>query len=447
MEKVRLILFVFICTISIVSCEKEEETKNSVKISINNPETVSGTNNKLALSVEGTKARIYWEPNDYIKMINSSNGNVTLQYTGSIQDTSATFNVTDGTMTDGNYIGFRPVTATGNQYNNIVYTAPEYYTIDAADVEGYLTDNLLMYTATKYEHGTDGGATFNPAMSVLEIPLKTQTGEFVIKNIVLTPKYGTGGGSNAFIQSAKLPDVINGLTSLTDITYRDTITYEFSGEGMLVGTTGATVKLIVWSNTAVSNLEGYVISINNGDCNKKVTRSAFLNTKYYQFGDLAIADDIVHPSVGDTIAGGYVFYIFQPGEAGYVTNQTHGLVCTLSNLPEKYQWGCVDTDINASDSAIGTGLTNTIKIVNAGCGGAALACYNLVENGYTDWFLPSIKELIALRENILFSSMEGGGYWSSTEVDEDEAYRIPWSAVGTVTYKIDFLFVRPIRQF
>jgi hypothetical protein len=78
----------------------------------------------------------------------------------------------------------------------------------------------------------------------------------------------------------------------------------------------------------------------------------------------------------------------------------------------------------ATGTAIGTGLANTTVIVGQVVGavtctsGAARTCYDLVEGGYSDWYLPSRDELNKLYLNQ--AAIGGFGYlyyWSSSEFD------------------------------
>ncbi|MHC1703313.1 MAG: hypothetical protein AB9846_05340 [Tenuifilaceae bacterium] len=118
-------------------------------------------------------------------------------------------------------------------------------------------------------------------------------------------------------------------------------------------------------------------------------------------------------SIGATYAGGIVFYIDSTGQ--------HGLVCATSDQNSGAQWGCYESSISGADGTeIGTGKQNTIDIVN-GCstsGIAARLCYDLVLNGYSDWFLPSKDEqhemYINLR-NAGIGNFAEGTYWSSSE--------------------------------
>jgi hypothetical protein len=149
--------------------------------------------------------------------------------------------------------------------------------------------------------------------------------------------------------------------------------------------------------------------------------------------------------IGDFHAGGIVFYL--DGNGG-------GLVCAEADFESKVEWGCYDTLIGGTSSAIGSGAANTAKIV-AGCdqsGTAARICNDLVWEGYSDWFLPSKDELDLMYKNLHkkgIGDFKADYYWSSTEANHEKAWQIgfPIGMHGGFD-KMDFLcYARPVRAF
>lgn len=148
--------------------------------------------------------------------------------------------------------------------------------------------------------------------------------------------------------------------------------------------------------------------------------------------------------IGETYAGGVVFYL--NGSGG-------GIVAAAADAPSTYPWGCYSGGGGsaANGTAIGTGLSNT----NAGClssGTAADYCYNLVQGGYSDWYLPSRDELqlmythrIAIGGFTLTTT-----YWSSTIGSNSSFFALPVNfSTGNSgdDYKNSGYKVRPVRNF
>lgn len=124
--------------------------------------------------------------------------------------------------------------------------------------------------------------------------------------------------------------------------------------------------------------------------------------------------------------GGIIFYLDASGK--------HGLVCAPQDQSTGSQWhhgAFIKT--KSLDSIVGSGKANTTKIVvSQGVEPyAAQLCYDLVLNGFSDWYLPSKEEL-----SLMFSNIGRGGkgpnkevgnfasdfYWSSTELDLNFAW-------------------------
>jgi hypothetical protein len=152
-------------------------------------------------------------------------------------------------------------------------------------------------------------------------------------------------------------------------------------------------------------------------------------------------------SIGISYAGGIIFDLDSSGQ--------HGMVCAPSDQGG-YLWGCFNVSIPGTSSSVGSGSTNTAIIV-ANCLErpiAASVCSDLVLNGYSDWFLPSIGELSLMLSRLHSQGIGGfgqGWYWSSTQhiSDWSTVYYIPfaWGSVGDIRKDYDYLRVRAVRAF
>jgi hypothetical protein len=195
-------------------------------------------------------------------------------------------------------------------------------------------------------------------------------------------------------------------------------------------------------------------SLNAGSLKLRVSTSG--DTLYSGGGNYVIIPGISAANtpltIGMSYGGGKIAYIFAPGDPGYVPGETHGLISATSDQSTSIEWynGSFIT-IGATVTALGTGMSNTNAIVAAQGSGsyAAKLCADLVLNGYSDWYLPSIDELNKLYINR--SSIGGfatGGYWSSSELNASDAWAIYFSD-GSSSFYVKFLtfYVRAVRSF
>ena len=150
-------------------------------------------------------------------------------------------------------------------------------------------------------------------------------------------------------------------------------------------------------------------------------------------------------SIGDSYAGGIIFYLDSTG--------AHGIVCAASDQSASADWGCPGVAITGADAAsVGSGNLNTTEILTS-CPTATAAkiCDTLSLNGYSDWFLPSKDELQSMYTNLHaagLGSFFGLAYWSSTEMTNAFAWQIIFSS-GTIqgSTKNNFISVRAVRAF
>ncbi len=118
-------------------------------------------------------------------------------------------------------------------------------------------------------------------------------------------------------------------------------------------------------------------------------------------------------AIGESHLGGIIAYLDNTGK--------HGIVAASVDQDSKLKWDNGNIDFSRSTgAALGLGKVNTAIIVaKQGAGHyAAKQCFDLVLNGFSDWYLPSKDELDKL---CIYKDIIGGFsnkyYWSSTGDD------------------------------
>ena len=172
------------------------------------------------------------------------------------------------------------------------------------------------------------------------------------------------------------------------------------------------------------------------------------------------------PSLGSFYEGGVVFYIFRPGDAGYVSGETHGLIAAVEDQSTQKQWynGSNGSGVTtgATYIGLGTGSANTDIIISAHGGAQTSYAAGLARayngGGYSDWYLPSKDELDKMyfyRSTINTTAASNGGssfisayYWSSSEYGSSTAWlqSFPDGNQNNL-YKSSSLAVRAVRAF
>ena len=159
--------------------------------------------------------------------------------------------------------------------------------------------------------------------------------------------------------------------------------------------------------------------------------------------------------IGDSYAGGILAYILVSGDPGYDANVLHGLIAATSDQSTGIQWyNGSYTTTGATGYSIGTGLSNTNKIITSQ--GATSTSYAAglarayTGGQYTDWYLPSKDEIYKLYLNkTAIGGFENYYYWSSSENGSTSVWFQSFgsSGISTTASKFYNYYVRAIRAF
>ena len=242
---------------------------------------------------------------------------------------------------------------------------------------------------------TDGSSEGNFTSNITGLSLGTT---YFVRAYATTSS-GTIYGNTINIRPASLPTITTKV--VTTITNNSA---SCGGESLSNGGSVILEKGIVWSTSpypttalATKTSDGGF----NANFSSSITNLSYSTTYYvraYARNEIGTAygDELVFTTrnlkVGDVWQGGKIAYILQTADPGYVETEIHGFIQSLNR--EYKIWGCEGVFLGTTSADFGAGESNTIEIVNH-CSGdtAAKYCYDLVEGGYDDWFLPSINEM------------------------------------------------------
>jgi hypothetical protein len=234
------------------------------------------------------------------------------------------------------------------------------------------------------------------------------------------------GDELTFTTTAPTAPVVASTTAVTAITMSSGAS---GGNVTIDGGATVTARGICWSTSANPTIANSFTVNGSGLGSFAGNMSGLLsNTMYYvrayatnsvgtSYGPQVTFSTCGTPlySVGESLAGGTVYYVDCSGQ--------HGLIVSDADQAVNVAWGCSGTLVGASGTAIYTGLANTNAIL-AGCatpGIAARLCANLTDGGinlpgFTNWYLPSRDELQLLKASGMVNAPNSlYTHWSSTE--------------------------------
>lgn len=180
--------------------------------------------------------------------------------------------------------------------------------------------------------------------------------------------------------------------------------------------------------------------------------------------------------IGQNAFGGIIAYIFEPQDPLFIKGEVHGIVAAESDLTETYAWNTtIEIDKKESvisltkqlEDGIGNGKANTrtidseiqnrikelkingqVRSINQA---AAEICTNLKLNSFSDWFLPSLKEMEIMwfHQTTVLNLDRKKIYWTSTSYNPNKAIVFAFRdtpLIKEVKQELKYN-IRPMRYF
>ena len=389
----------------------------------------------------------------------STNPEITLSTKTTNGATSGTFTSSITGLTQGTtyYVRAYATNYLGTSYGpNITFTTLTTPTVSA-------TATVTSITGTTATGGgtisADGGATVTSrglvwgttsGATTFSVSSGTGTGTYTIglTGLSIATNYFVRAFATNSVGTVYGPEVSfatpNTATVASTITSTITSSTAILG-GVLSSTGGATTTIgIMYSTSSTFGTSTSTIINANASAGTYTTSISGLSavTTYYAkayatntagttYGPtISFATPVAPIAVGDSYGGGKVFYIFQPADQGYVANETHGLIAATVDQSTGIRWYNSNRGneiTGATATAIGTGKSNTDKIINVQQGSlnwyAAGVARDYKGGEYNDWYLPSRDELNLLyTQKVMVGGFSNAYYWTSTETSIGDAH-------------------------
>jgi len=267
-------------------------------------------------------------------------------------------------------------------------------------------------------------------------------GDIILGDMSGYPGYSTGSG----VKIRRMADFLTGVPSEI---------IELYNNGILVS--GLTVDI----GESVRINKAYTLPIADGSNGYVLTTDGSGNTTWQASG--------FQYEIGEHVPseGGIIFHRWKSNTSlGVPTNGSfeNYMVVTTGDTSTSAEYGFENINTSADSSWDGSGNTQTLVSFSGSGTYAAYLCTQVNNGGKTDWYLPSINELVRLMSNRLeleqTLSFIGGdtltpttvtGYWSSTEANvfpyNSAFYYLTDQGISADVPKSTTIRVRAIRKF
>lgn len=346
-------------------------------------------------------------------------------------------------------------------------------TATSAVCGGNVTENG---NSTITARGVCWSTSENPTIESNKTTDGTGTGSFASNITGCIPKtlynvraYASNGAGTAYgeqVSFTMLPLNLPTVTTnnVTDITSSSA---KCGGNVTSDGNSSVTARGVCWSTSQnpTINDKKTTNGAGTGSFTSNITGLAPNTTYYvkaYATSDAGTAygtERVFTPKfvVGEEYQGGIVAYVDATGMHGFIAAPDDEWYIENYSVHYTWDWSNIIISTGATGTAIGTGKSNTNKIIQAegqvNYDYAAKRCN--MKNDYSGWFLPSKDELNELYKkrniigNFIVDSSDRPVYWSSSEFDNESAwYQDFYDSEQEIHWKrLVYKRVRCIREF
>jgi hypothetical protein len=260
-------------------------------------------------------------------------------------------------------------------------------------------------TGSNGTNGLDGKTILNGNQD--PVNSTGNNGDFYINttaNTLFGPKTSGAWGNGVSLVGPQGETGINGKNSLINTTTVSVGSNDCPNGGIRIEVGLDINNNGILENNEVENIKTKFVCIQNNNSNLTIQQRLDLGESPFSIVNTGVPLNNLY---GKSYQGGLIFHIDMVN--------TRGLVVTNYNVTGQKCFGCINIDISTS-SDLYSGSQNTLNFINNGCdgyNGSIRACFDLVYNGYDDWFLPSSGECSAIIGNIPNWTLTE--FWSSTQ--------------------------------